>query len=199
MSRQQQTARQVINLFGNLRSTETDADAKELQTVVSELASPHFATRKDRTMPLTGKAAVVTGSTSGIGLGIARSLAGAGADIMLNGFGEPSVIGELRSRIAKEFGVRVSFSEANVASVKDAADMMELATKELGRVDILVNNAGIQHTGPIEIISDRAMGLHYCGESILELLCHSRCAPGNARKELGSHYQYRLYARFSSI
>ncbi len=99
---------------------------------------------------LTGKAAVVTGSTSGIGLGIARALAKAGADIMLNGFGDANAIEEQRSRIAREFKVRVAFSDADVAEAKGNTRMIEHAARELGRVDILVNNAGIQHTAKVE-------------------------------------------------
>jgi 3-hydroxybutyrate dehydrogenase len=99
---------------------------------------------------LKGKAAIVTGSTSGIGLGIARALARAGCDIMLNGFGEASEIEATRARTAKEFGVRAAFNPANMANPAEIAAMAEAATRELGRVDILVNNAGIQHTAPVE-------------------------------------------------
>jgi 3-hydroxybutyrate dehydrogenase len=101
-------------------------------------------------MLLTGKSAVVTGSTSGIGLGIARALAAAGAHIVLNGFGEPSAIEELRSGLASEFGVRVTYSRADIACVDDVVEMIETAANDFGRVDILVNNAGIQHTSSIE-------------------------------------------------
>jgi 3-hydroxybutyrate dehydrogenase len=99
---------------------------------------------------LKGKTAIVTGSTSGIGLGIARALAAAGADVMLNGFGEAAAIENERAGIAKDFGVRAAFSPANMASPTDVAQMVEACTRELGRVDILVNNAGIQHTAPVE-------------------------------------------------
>jgi 3-hydroxybutyrate dehydrogenase len=99
---------------------------------------------------LTGRTAIVTGSTSGIGLGIARALAGEGADVVLNGFGEASIIEKLRSGIARDFGVRVGFSDANVANAKDIVGMIEEAARELGHVDILVNNAGIQFTSSIE-------------------------------------------------
>jgi 3-hydroxybutyrate dehydrogenase len=101
-------------------------------------------------MLLTGRTAIVTGSTSGIGLGIARALAGEGADVVLNGFGEASIIEKLRSGIARDFGVRVGFSDANVANAKDIVGMIEEAARELGHVDILVNNAGIQFTSSIE-------------------------------------------------
>jgi len=99
---------------------------------------------------LEGKVALVTGSTSGIGLGIARGLTGAGADLVLNGFGEPEQIEELRKGLAEEFKVRVRYDGADLSKPGDVRRMMERATAELGRVDILVNNAGIQHTAPVE-------------------------------------------------
>jgi 3-hydroxybutyrate dehydrogenase len=101
-------------------------------------------------MLLTDRSAIVTGSTSGIGLGIARALAEAGADIVLNGFGEASTIEKLRSGIERDFGVRVGFSDANVANAKDIVGMIEETAREFGDVDILVNNAGIQYTASIE-------------------------------------------------
>jgi 3-hydroxybutyrate dehydrogenase len=101
-------------------------------------------------MLLTGKAAVITGSTSGIGLGIARTLAEAGADIMLNGFGEKNAINDLKTGIAREFGIKVAFSDANVSDPTDIVRMLEDGDKELGHVDILINNAGIQHTATID-------------------------------------------------
>jgi 3-hydroxybutyrate dehydrogenase len=99
---------------------------------------------------LKAKIAIITGSTSGIGLGIARALAGAGCDIMLNGFGEASAIEHERAQITKDFGVRAAFNSADLAKPAEVVQMVEAATRELGRVDILVNNAGIQHTAPIE-------------------------------------------------
>jgi 3-hydroxybutyrate dehydrogenase len=99
---------------------------------------------------IKGKVAIITGSTSGIGLGIVRALAGAGCDVMLNGFGEASAIEQERAQIAKDFGVRAAFNSADLARPAEVVQMVEAATRELGRVDILVNNAGIQHTAPIE-------------------------------------------------
>ena len=98
---------------------------------------------------LKGKVAVVTGSTSGIGLGIARALAAAGADLMINGFGEAAAIDKLRREIAAAHGVRVDFSGADLSKPADATGLIEHATRELGRVDVLVNNAGIQHVAPV--------------------------------------------------
>jgi len=97
-----------------------------------------------------GKVAIVTGSTSGIGLGIAHALAAAGCDIVLNGFGEASAIERERKQITERFGVRVIFSAADLANPPAIQTMIDAATKELGHVDILVNNAGIQHTAPVE-------------------------------------------------
>ena len=98
---------------------------------------------------LKGKVAVVTGSTSGIGLGIARKLAAGGADLMLNGFGEAAAIEKLRKEIAATHGVRVAFSGADLSKPAEATGLVEQATRELGRVDVLVNNAGIQHVAPV--------------------------------------------------
>ncbi|HXX85364.1 MAG TPA: 3-hydroxybutyrate dehydrogenase [Casimicrobiaceae bacterium] len=103
---------------------------------------------------MRGKAAIVTGSTSGIGLGIARALAADGVDIMLNGFGDASEIKRLRDDLAGEFKVKVAFSGADIGKPPEVRAMVEQATRELGRIDILVNNAGIQHTSPIEEFPD---------------------------------------------
>jgi 3-hydroxybutyrate dehydrogenase len=99
---------------------------------------------------LKGKRAVVTGSTSGIGLGIARALAAEGADVMLNGFGEAAEIEKLRQGLAREYKVKVAFSSADISKPAQIGDMIRKAGEELGGVDILVNNAGIQHTAPVE-------------------------------------------------
>ena len=99
---------------------------------------------------LHGKTAVVTGSTSGIGLGIARALAGQGANILLNGFGDKAAIETLRGGLAKEFKIKVGYSGADMSKSPEIAAMIAQATRELGMVDILVNNAGIQFTAPVE-------------------------------------------------
>jgi len=105
-------------------------------------------------MTLKGKAAIVTGSTSGIGLGIAHALAGAGADILFNGFGDAGEIDRLRRETADRYGVRTAYSGADMSKPDQIAQMVEQATGELGRVDVLVNNAGIQHTAPIQDFPD---------------------------------------------
>ena len=99
---------------------------------------------------LKGKTAIVTGSTSGIGLGIARALAGAGARVMLNGFGDPEQIQAQRAGLAQEFGVEVAYHPADMSRPEQIHAMVSDTQQQLGSVDILVNNAGIQHTCPIE-------------------------------------------------
>ena len=101
-------------------------------------------------MSLKQKVAVVTGSTSGIGLGIARALAGAGADVVLNGFGDAAAIEELRAGMAADFGVRVGYHGADLSKPAEIGDLIGYAVREFGSVDILVNNAGIQHVAPVE-------------------------------------------------
>jgi 3-hydroxybutyrate dehydrogenase len=99
---------------------------------------------------LKGKNAVVTGSTSGIGLGIARALAKAGANVTINGFGAPAEIEQTRVAIEKEFGVKAVHSPADMTKPAEIAAMMKMAETTFGSVDVLVNNAGIQHVAPIE-------------------------------------------------
>jgi 3-hydroxybutyrate dehydrogenase len=102
------------------------------------------------TQSLKGKVGVVTGSTSGIGLGVAHALASQGADILLNGFGDRAQIDRLVADFSARHKVKVGYSAADMSKPGDVAGMVAQATRELGRVDILVNNAGIQHTAPIE-------------------------------------------------
>jgi 3-hydroxybutyrate dehydrogenase len=99
---------------------------------------------------LKGKTALVTGSTSGIGLAIARALAQDGANVMLNGFGDKAEIENIRSGIEKEFGVKARYSPADMGKPGEIAAMIAGTEKEFGALDVLVNNAGIQHVANIE-------------------------------------------------
>ncbi|MGH6943803.1 MAG: 3-hydroxybutyrate dehydrogenase [Geminicoccaceae bacterium] len=99
---------------------------------------------------LRGKAAIVTGSTSGIGLGIAGALAAAGAHVMLNGFGDPKDIERTRARLAETSGAAVRYSGADMREGEQVVAMVLEAQAAFGAVDILVNNAGIQHVAPVE-------------------------------------------------
>ena len=101
-------------------------------------------------MSLKGKVALVTGSTSGIGLGIAQALAAAGADIMLNGFGPPDQIEKERAGIAAKYGVKAAYNGADMSKPEQIAAMVAETVKSLGSVDILVNNAGVQFTANVE-------------------------------------------------
>lgn len=102
------------------------------------------------TRALAGRVALVTGSTSGIGLGIARALAAAGADIVLNGLGVASEIGRTREQIAADFGIKASYSPADMTRPKSIGEMIAATIAQAGRLDILVNNAGIQHVAPLD-------------------------------------------------
>jgi len=99
---------------------------------------------------LDGKTAIVTGSTSGIGLGIARRLAASGANVVLNGLGDADAIEETRDGIAREHNVGIVYSPADMTSPEEIGGMIDLARQEFGGVDILVNNAGIQYVAPVE-------------------------------------------------
>ena len=99
---------------------------------------------------LEGKTALVTGSTSGIGLGIARAFAAQRANVILNGFGEAAAIERLRADLAAEFGITVRYDGADLSKQEPIEAMMKRALAEFGAVDVLVNNAGIQHVAPIE-------------------------------------------------
>jgi 3-hydroxybutyrate dehydrogenase len=99
---------------------------------------------------LAGKVSLVTGSTSGIGLGIARALAAAGSAVVLNGFGKPEDIAATQAELAAEFNVRVSYSAADMSKPDAIQSMIEDVLASAGRLDILVNNAGIQHVAPIQ-------------------------------------------------
>jgi len=101
-------------------------------------------------MQLKNKTALVTGSTSGIGLGIARAFAREGANVILNGFGDAAEIEALRAGIERDFGVKARHDGADMSKPDAIEAMMQKAIAEFGSVDLLVNNAGIQHVAPVE-------------------------------------------------
>lgn len=99
---------------------------------------------------LKGKTALVTGSTSGIGLGIAQTLAAQGANVVLNGFGDAQEIDRIRKDMAETNGVTVTYSDADMSKPEQIQEMVEQAIQQFGSVDVLVNNAGIQHVAPVD-------------------------------------------------
>jgi 3-hydroxybutyrate dehydrogenase len=99
---------------------------------------------------IKGKNALITGSTSGIGLGIAEGFAKEGMNLMLNGFGDAAEIEKLRAGLASKFGVKVLYNGADMSNPGQIEAMMRKAASEFGGVDVLVNNAGIQHVAPVE-------------------------------------------------
>ena len=99
---------------------------------------------------LKGLNAIVTGSTSGIGLGIAKVLADKGANLVINGFGDADAIEKERAGLESDFGIKAVYSDADMSKPDQIAAMVDLCASSFGSVDILVNNAGIQHTDPIE-------------------------------------------------
>jgi 3-hydroxybutyrate dehydrogenase len=101
-------------------------------------------------MTLRSRSAVVTGSTSGIGLAIARAFAKEGANVLINGFGEAGEIEKERKGLETEFGVKAVYSPADMTKPDEIAQMIREAERAFGAVDILVNNAGIQHVSPVE-------------------------------------------------
>lgn len=109
--------------------------------------APHSAADAGR--PLAGRVALVTGSTSGIGLGVAESLAAQGASLLLNGFGGLDDINKTTKRLSAEYGVSVAYSPADMGSAEAVEDMIARLVDRAGRLDILVNNAGVQHVAPV--------------------------------------------------
>ena len=99
---------------------------------------------------LKGHVAIVTGSTSGIGQAMAKALAAQGANVVINGLGDPHKIEEERAEIANAFGVDIKYHPADMTKPEEIADMVDFAKREFGRLDLLLNNAGVQHVAPVE-------------------------------------------------
>src|SRR5580658_4459097 len=121
---------------------------------IPHIAAQHSPHKKDKHMSLKGKVALVTGSTSGIGLGIAEALAAEGASIVLNGFGDAATIEALRASIEQKFGVKALYNGADISKGDQLKAMVTQTQATLGSLDILVNNAGIQFTAPVEEFHD---------------------------------------------
>ncbi len=143
-------------------------------------------------MSIKGRNAVVTGSTSGIGLGIARALAKEGANVMLNGFGEKATIEKERAGIARQFSVEVLHNGADMSKPHEITAMIEEAKAKLGSVDVLVNNAGIQFVSPVEDFPDDKW------EAIIRInlvaVFHATKAvlSGDEGAKMGPHHQHGL-------
>src|SRR5215475_8786509 len=106
-------------------------------------------------MSLAKRHALVTGSTSGIGLAIARALAKDGADVVINGFGDKAAIDAERASIERDFSVKAFYHAADMAKGPEIEAMVADAKAKMGSLDILVNNAGIQHVSPIEDLTKK--------------------------------------------
>ncbi len=100
--------------------------------------------------PLAGRSAVVTGATSGIGLGIAKAMAAAGANLLINGFGSRDDVRQVVDSLSDTGPGRVVYSSADMTRFREIEDMIESAKTEFDTLDILVNNAGIQHVSPLQ-------------------------------------------------
>jgi 3-hydroxybutyrate dehydrogenase len=119
------------------------------ESAAMNIATFERATRAAQA-PLKDKVALVTGSTSGIGLGIARAMAAAGAAVVLNGFGKAEEITATKAAIGADFGVPVAYSAADMSKPESIAEMIQMTLDMFGRLDVVVNNAGIQHVAPLQ-------------------------------------------------
>ena len=151
------------------------------------------------TKPLKDKTALVTGSTSGIGLGIARALAQAGCNIVLNGFGESREIERERAQIAGDFGVGAAFDGADLAKPAEIVRMIEASDARIRQGRHPRQQCWYPTHGANRRVPHRSMGRGNCDKSIGKL-SHDACRhSANAGAQLGPYYQYRFHARFSGV
>ena len=141
---------------------------------------------------LQGKSAVVTGSTSGIGLAIAEGLAQAGANVLLNGSRDGSAVEDVRQKLADETGVQVIYQQADMTKPTEIEAMMQRAEDAFGGTDILINNAGIQFVSPIEDFPvekwDQIMAINL----FIRLSHHPAGRAGHEGPQMGAHSEYRI-------
>src|SRR5262245_46726557 len=140
---------------------------------------------------LIGKVSLVTGSTSGIGLGIARALAAAGSRIVLNGFGKADEIARVQAELAAKFNVDVSYSGADMFKPESIQEMIEQTLDTTGRVDVLVNNTGIQHVAPLQDFPPQKVGRDHRHQSVVRFPHDAARTSLDAPEQVGAHYQYR--------
>ena len=142
---------------------------------------------------LKGKNALVTGSTSGIGLGYARALAEQGANVTINGFGDAAAIEKEGSSIEKDFGVKAAYSPADMTKPGEIAEMIHTAEKTYGSLDILVNNAGIQYVAPIRNSRPRS-GIRSSRSICIGVSHDPRRRARHEGAQMGRHHQHGVRA-----
>jgi 3-hydroxybutyrate dehydrogenase len=123
---------------------------RQIHQGVPAMHMPMTQNELNAARPLSGRVSLITGSTSGIGLGIATALAAAGSAVVLNGFGKAEEISAIQARLSAECGVKVEYSAADMSNPASIAEMIDMTLAEFGRLDILVNNAGIQFVAPLQ-------------------------------------------------
>jgi len=130
---------------------------RRVQRLTNSVRAQSTAAKLDKSKPigfmgkfLEGRSAIVTGSTSGIGLGVAKVLAAHGCNITLNGFGKIEEINAIQKEMTQQFGVKVRYSPADMTKPDQIREMVTSAQNEFGSLDILINNAGIQHIASVE-------------------------------------------------
>ena len=157
---------------------------------IRRLTDRPFASLSQQAMqvsrPLDGRVAVVTGSTSGIGLGIASALAEAGAMIVLNGLGDEAEIDNVRNVLSARYDVPVRYDHADMANPADITAMIARTAGTFGPADILVNNAGVQHVAPSDV-SAGEVGPDPRHQPLRGVPCDKRCAAGDEAAWLGPY------------
>ena len=159
-----------------------------------KIVGPRGAVRRQR-RELADKTAIVTGSTSGIGLGIARAFAAVGMNVMINGFGHASEIESTRAELETAFNVKAVYSAADMSEPAEITAMVDEARNVFGQVDVLVNNAGIQHVEAIETFPAAKWDAIIAIRPLLCLPRHSCRRAGDEGEAVGPHHQHRLGPR----